>query len=89
MAPKGRMDRGTRRIGRAVGGFALAQKRALRCPREIGTIAKMGMRGRYSIMLFRDGGEGSGIEVMIDSDDRLDVARWLHEREIMKHPGRL
>ena len=40
-------------------------------------------------MLFRDGGEGSGIEVMIDSDDRLDAARWLYEREIMKHPGRL
>lgn len=40
-------------------------------------------------MLFRDGGEGSGIEVMIDSDDRLDVARALYEREIIKHPGRL
>jgi hypothetical protein len=38
-------------------------------------------------MLFRDGGEGSGIEVMIDSDDRLDAARALYEREIM--PGRL
>jgi hypothetical protein len=52
----------------------------LRFPREIGTIAKMGTRGRYSIMLFRDGGEGSGIEVMIDSDDRLDAARALYER---------
>jgi hypothetical protein len=40
-------------------------------------------------MLFRDGGEGSGIEIMVDSDDRLDVARWLYEREIIKHPGRL
>jgi hypothetical protein len=40
-------------------------------------------------MLFRDGGEGSGIEVMIDSDDRLEVTRWLYEREIMKRPGRL
>jgi hypothetical protein len=49
----------------------------------------MGTRGRYSIMLFRDGGEGSGIEVMIDGDDRLDVARSLYEREIMKHPRRL
>ena len=46
----------------------------------------MGTRGRYSIMLFRDGGEGSGIEV---SDDRLDAARALYEREIMKRPGRL
>ena len=49
----------------------------------------MGTRGRYSIMLFRDGGEGSGIAVMIDSDDRLDAARALYEREIMKRPGRL
>jgi hypothetical protein len=49
----------------------------------------MGTRGRYSIMLFRAGGEGSGIEAMIDSDDRLDVARELYEREIMKRPGRL
>jgi hypothetical protein len=35
----------------------------------------MGTRGRYSIVLFRDGGEVSGIEVMIDSDNRVDVAR--------------
>jgi hypothetical protein len=31
---------------------------------------------------------GGGIEVMIDSDDRLDVARWLYEREIIKRPRR-
>jgi hypothetical protein len=49
----------------------------------------METRGRYSIMLFRDGGERSGIEVMIDSDDRLDVARVLYEREMTKHPNRL
>ena len=42
----------------------------IRYNREMGTL------GRYSIMPFRDGGEGSGIEVMIDSDDRLDAARW-------------
>jgi hypothetical protein len=40
-------------------------------------------------MLFRGRGEGTGIEVMIDSDDRLDVARAIYEREIIKHPGRL
>src|SRR6202021_1073724 len=44
----------------------------------------MGTRGRYSIMLFRGRGEGTGIEVMIDSDDRLDVARAIYEREIIK-----
>jgi hypothetical protein len=49
----------------------------------------MGTRGRYSIMLFRGAGEGSGIEAMVDSDDRLEVAREVYEREIMKRPGRL
>ena len=49
----------------------------------------MGTRGRYSITLFREGGEGSGIEAMIDSDDRLDMACEIYGREIMKHPGRL
>ena len=49
----------------------------------------MGTRGRYSITLFREGGEGSGIEAMIDSDDRLDMACEIYGREITKHPGRL
>jgi len=46
----------------------------------------MGTRGRYSIILFRDGG---AIEIMVDSDNRLDVARALYDREIIERPGRL
>jgi hypothetical protein len=49
----------------------------------------MGTAGRYSIVLFRDGGEGSGIEAVLDSDDLVDTARGLHQRAIMKLPGRL
>jgi hypothetical protein len=49
----------------------------------------MGTRGRYTIVLFRNGGEGSDIESVVDSDDLIDVARALYEREIIKHPGRL
>jgi hypothetical protein len=49
----------------------------------------MGTAGRYSIVLFRDGGEGSGIEAVLDSDDLVDTARGLYQRAIMKLPGRL
>jgi hypothetical protein len=48
----------------------------------------MGTRGRYSIVLFRDGGEGCGIEAVIDSDDLIDKARALYQRALVKHPGR-
>jgi len=37
----------------------------------------MGLAGRYTIELFKGRGEGSGIEAVIDSDDRLDAARSL------------
>jgi hypothetical protein len=45
--------------------------------------------GRYAVVLFRYGGEGSGIESVRDSDDRLDAARALYRRMVMKYPGRL
>ena len=44
----------------------------------------MGTAGRYSIVLFRDGGEA-----VLDSDDLVDTARGLYQRAIMKLPGRL
>ena len=49
----------------------------------------MGLAGKYTIELFKPGGEGKGIEAVLDSDDRLDQARALYRRAIMKHPGRL
>jgi hypothetical protein len=49
----------------------------------------MGLAGKYTIELFMPGGEGKGIEAALDSDDRLDTARALYRRAIMKHPGRL
>ncbi len=33
------------------------------------------MEGKYSIELFRDGGEGAGIEKILVRHDRLNVAR--------------
>jgi hypothetical protein len=50
----------------------------------------MGTAGRYTIELFKPGGEGKGVEAMLDSDDRLDhYARALYRRAVVKHPGRL
>jgi hypothetical protein len=34
--------------------------------------------GRYTIELFKSGGEGAGIEAVIDSDDLLHIARALY-----------
>jgi hypothetical protein len=49
----------------------------------------MGLSGRYTIELFKPGGVGAGLECVLDSDDRLDAARALYWRTVMKHPGRL
>jgi hypothetical protein len=46
----------------------------------------MGLAGRYRIELC---GEGAGIAAIIDSDDRLDVARSIYWRAITNHPNRL
>ena len=37
------------------------------------------MEGKYSIKLFRDGGEGAGIEKILIRHDRLTVARALYK----------
>jgi hypothetical protein len=47
------------------------------------------LAGRYTIELFKPGGQGAGIEAVIDRDDLLNFARALYERAVMKHPGRL
>jgi hypothetical protein len=47
------------------------------------------LASRYTIELFRPGGEGTGVEAIIDRDDLFDFARALYHRAVMKHPGRL
>jgi hypothetical protein len=49
----------------------------------------MGTAGRYTIELFKPGGEGKGVETILDSDDRLDHARALYRRALIQRPGRL
>jgi hypothetical protein len=47
------------------------------------------MDGKYSIELFREGGEDAGIEAVAARDDRLDVARVLFKMVVEQYPGRL
>ncbi len=49
----------------------------------------MGLAGKYTIELFKPGGEGAGLDCVLDSDDVLEQARALYRRAVMKHPGRL
>jgi hypothetical protein len=44
----------------------------------------MRTRGRYTIVLFRYGGEAGGVESVLVSDDRLDAARALYRRVVMR-----
>ncbi len=47
------------------------------------------MEGKYSIELFRDGGEGEGIEGVLVRHDSLAVARALYKAAVLNHPDRL
>ena len=47
------------------------------------------MEGKYSIELFRDGGEGAGIESTLVRHDSLAVARALYKATVLNRPERL
>jgi len=51
------------------------------------------MEGKYSIELFRDGGEGAGIEKIIEKilvrHDSLTVSRALYKAAVLNIPERL
>ncbi len=47
------------------------------------------MEGKYSIELFRYGGEGAGIEAVLTRHDSLAAARALYRAAILNHPDRL
>jgi hypothetical protein len=49
----------------------------------------MGLSGKFTIELFKRGGEGAGLECVLDSDDVLDAARALYRRALMRYPRRL
>ena len=47
------------------------------------------MEGKYSIELFRDGGEGAGIEKILVRHDSLNVARALYKAATLNYSERL
>ena len=47
------------------------------------------MEGKYSIELFRDGGEGAGIEKILIRHDSLNVARALYKVAALNGSERL
>ena len=47
------------------------------------------MEGKYSIELFRDGGEGAGIEKILVRHDSLTVARVLYKAVTLNYSERL
>jgi hypothetical protein len=45
--------------------------------------------GKYSIELFKEGGEGVGQEEILDRHDNLTVARAIYRGRVSQYPGRL
>ena len=45
--------------------------------------------GKYSIVLFHEGGEGAGIEMELARESQLDVAGALYELMCVRYRGRL
>ena len=62
----------------------------------VGDVARMAAQlglgyqsGRYSIELFREGGEGAGREMILARETRLDIVRTLFDLMCTRFPGRL
>jgi hypothetical protein len=47
------------------------------------------MEGKYSIELFREGGEGAGVDQVLARYENLTIARAWLRANIRKYPGRL
>jgi hypothetical protein len=45
--------------------------------------------GKYSIELFKLGGEGAGIEEILDRHDNLTIARAIYRGRVAQFPDRL
>jgi hypothetical protein len=49
----------------------------------------MKLEGKYSIELFKPGGEGAGLEEIPDRHDNLTIARAIYRGRVAQLPGRL
>jgi hypothetical protein len=47
------------------------------------------MEGKYAIELFCEGGEGAGVETVLDRHDDLATARAIYRWHTLNNPGRL
>jgi hypothetical protein len=47
------------------------------------------MQGKYTIELFRSGGEGAGVDQILMGHDDLTIARKLYKQMVRKYRGRL
>ena len=45
--------------------------------------------GRYTVELFKEGGEGAGVEHVLASNDSLSIALGLYDLHRIDHPDRL
>ena len=43
--------------------------------------------GKYSVELFKEGGEGAGQEEIVDRHDNLTVARAIYRGRVAQYPG--
>lgn len=65
--------------------------------RPVGEVARMAaelgsltaLPARYTIVLFKEGGEGAGVDMELAHENRLEVARTLYEIMCRQYPGRL
>ena len=46
-------------------------------------------KGKYSVELFREGGEDAGQEEIVDRHNNLTVARAIYRGRVIQYPGRL
>ena len=46
-------------------------------------------KGKYSVELFKEGGEGAGQEEIVDQHDNLTVARAIYRGRVSQYPTRL
>ncbi len=46
-------------------------------------------KGKYSVELFNEGGEGAGQEEIVDRHDNLTVARAIYRGRVAQYPGGL
>jgi hypothetical protein len=74
-------------VSASVRPFGRAHKIEFTLTAESGRVLET--EGKYSVELFKEGGEGAGQEEIIDRHDNLTVARAIYRGRVSQYPGRL